>query len=150
VPADFVQLESMPLTPSGKLHRQALPEPGAARLIPDAPFAEPISPIERTIAEIWRSALNVARVGLHDSFFDLGGHSLLASAIVARMANAFQVEITFRQFFERATVAQMAELIGENLQKKLGDTALANLLTELESLSEDGARHALDNDRSGD
>jgi amino acid adenylation domain-containing protein len=150
VPADFVQLESMPLTPSGKLNRQSLPEPGAARLIPDAPFAEPISPIERTIAEIWRSALNVARVALHDSFFDLGGHSLLANTVVARMADAFQVEITFRQFFERATVAQLAELIGENLQKKLGDTALANLLTELESLSEEGARHALDNDRSGD
>jgi amino acid adenylation domain-containing protein len=144
VPASFVQLENLPLTPSGKMNRQALPEPADARLMPEAPFAEPRSAIEKTLAHLWREALGVARVGLHDSFFDLGGHSLVASTIVARMGDVFRIEISLRQFFERSTVAEMADLIQNGLQINPESTELADVLREIESLSEEQARKVLD------
>jgi amino acid adenylation domain-containing protein len=144
VPGTFVLLENLPLTRTGKLNRQALPEPADARLMPEAPFAEPRNPIEKKLADIWRNVLGAARVGLHDSFFDLGGHSLIASTIVARMGEVFKIEISLRQFFERSTIAQMADLIKHSLQINLEGAELANVLTEIESLSEEQVRKVLD------
>ncbi|MGH7830745.1 MAG: non-ribosomal peptide synthetase, partial [Candidatus Binatia bacterium] len=90
VPAAFVRLEALPLTPSGKVNRQALPEPDSVRPDPETPPAEPRTPIEKTLTEIWSDVLGVPRVGIHDNFFDLGGHSLLAGMILSRAAKVLK------------------------------------------------------------
>ncbi|MFF7246967.1 amino acid adenylation domain-containing protein [Embleya sp. NPDC008237] len=83
VPAAFVALPALPLTPSGKLDRKALPAP-AARRSKGAADAPPTTPAELLFAAIWCDVLALPEVGIDDDFFDLGGHSLLATQVVAR------------------------------------------------------------------
>ncbi|MFE3206136.1 amino acid adenylation domain-containing protein [Embleya sp. NPDC059237] len=83
VPAAFVALPALPLTPSGKLDRKALPAP-AARRSKGAAAAPPTTPAELLFARIWCDVLTLPEVGVDDDFFDLGGHSLLATQVVAR------------------------------------------------------------------
>src|SRR4029077_5258679 len=84
VPAAYVRLESMPLTPNGKLDRNALPVPEGEAYITRG-YEAPIGEIETQLAEIWAEVLKVERVGRHDNFFELGGHSLLAITLIERM-----------------------------------------------------------------
>ena len=106
VPAAFVALESLPLTPAGKLDRAALPAPDLAG---DADRrGAPRTPAEAVLAGIWAEVLRVERVGVHDSFFALGGHSLLATRVVSRVRDVFGVELTVRALFEMLTVAELA------------------------------------------
>jgi len=104
IPAGFAFLDTLPLTPTGKLDRQAL-----SRLEPEAPAVEemPASEKERLLADIWARALKVERVGLHDDFFQIGGDSILVIQVVARAAEA-GLYVEPRQLFEYPTVAGMA------------------------------------------
>lgn len=85
VPSIFMVLDAMPLTPSGKIDRRALPPPEGRRPDLDVAFAAPATELERQIAQIWQDALQVSAVGLHDNFFDLGGHSLLLAQVYERI-----------------------------------------------------------------
>ena len=111
VPSLFVTMERMPLTPSGKIDRRALPVPGAPDPGEQSEFIAPRSETEALLAGLWATALNVARVSIHDDFFALGGHSLLASQILARLRREHGIEFSFRKFFEAPTIARLAELI---------------------------------------
>ncbi|HEX6042084.1 non-ribosomal peptide synthetase [Longimicrobium sp.] len=105
VPARWVMLDAMPLTPSGKVDRRALPAPdvdaGAATRVP------PRTPAEELVAGIWERVLGV-RPGVHDNFFDLGGHSLRATQVISRIRDAFGADLPLRALFEDATVAGLA------------------------------------------
>ncbi|HWM91033.1 MAG TPA: amino acid adenylation domain-containing protein [Thermoanaerobaculia bacterium] len=106
VPAGFAFLDALPLSPTGKLDRQAL-----SRLEPEVPeVGEPEMPTsdkERLLAGIWAKALKLDSVGLHDDFFQIGGDSILAIQVVARAAEA-GLYVEPRQLFESPTVAGMA------------------------------------------
>ena len=106
VPSTVTLLEALPLTPSGKVDRRALPEPGAAES--RVAYVAPRTPIEEAIATAWATVLRVDRVGAHDSFFDLGGHSLLATRVLARIRELFSVDLPLRVLFEHTTVASLA------------------------------------------
>jgi hypothetical protein len=84
VPAAYVRLEKLPLTPSGKLDRKQLPAPDSSAYVSHI-YESPQGPIEEEIAAIWAEVLGIDRIGRHDNFFDLGGHSLLAVRVLARM-----------------------------------------------------------------
>jgi amino acid adenylation domain-containing protein len=107
VPAAFVRLESMPLTPSGKLDRRALPAPEMLAREETA-LDLPRTPTEERLAAIWREVLGLERVGVHDNFFELGGHSLLATRVVARTRAAVGADLPLRAMFEQPTVAGIA------------------------------------------
>ncbi|MET0395230.1 MAG: non-ribosomal peptide synthase/polyketide synthase, partial [Longimicrobiaceae bacterium] len=108
VPAAWVLLDRLPLTPTGKLDRRALPAPDAPAAAEHVP---PRTPTERAVAEIWASVLRVERVGATDDFFALGGHSLLAQRVVSRVREALGVELPLRALMEEPTVAAVAERV---------------------------------------
>ena len=106
VPAAYVRLEKMPLTPNGKLDRKGLPAPegdayGARK------YEEPRGEIERTLAEIWKEVLKVERIGRQDNFFELGGHSLLAVTLVERMRQQ-GMSVDVRTLFAMPTLTELA------------------------------------------
>ena len=111
VPSRFVVLDALPLTPTGKVNRRDLPDPGVSRPELDIPFVAPRTPVEIELAQIWAEVLSLDQVGVHDNFFDLGGHSLLATQIVFRIRSALNLELPLRTLFETPTVAGLAEAI---------------------------------------
>lgn len=111
VPSTFVMLTVLPLTPSGKIDRQALPAPDQAPPEIAKTFVAPRNRIEEVLADIWAECLDVEKVGIHDNFFDLGGHSLLATQVIYKMREAFQINLPLRSLFDAPTVAGIAERI---------------------------------------
>ncbi|MET0398075.1 MAG: amino acid adenylation domain-containing protein, partial [Longimicrobiaceae bacterium] len=110
VPSAFVALDSVPLTPNGKVDRAALPVPEAARA-DGREHAAPRTPAEQVLAEVWSAVLGVERVGIHDRFFELGGDSILAIR-VATGARRAGLKLLPRQLFEHATIAELARVVG--------------------------------------
>ena len=108
VPAVFVTLAELPVTPNGKVDRRALP---ALDDLPSIPFVEPRTSTEITLAAIWSELLDVPRVGVNDDFFALGGHSLLATRILVRVRAAFGVEVPLHNLFRTPTIAHLAAAI---------------------------------------
>ena len=108
VPGTFVFLESLPLTPSGKVDRKALPAPETSRPNLENSFVPPVTAAERELARIWGDILGLDRVGVEDNFFTLGGHSLLVIQIASRLRDALGVELPLRSFFETPTIRALA------------------------------------------
>ncbi|QLE59528.1 hypothetical protein FD725_24960 [Nostoc sp. TCL26-01] len=111
VPATLMILEAMPLTPNGKVDRQALPKPDLVRLELEANYLAPRTPTEQQIADIWTQVLRLERVGVHNNFFELGGHSLLGTQVMARLYQTFQVKLPLSILFEVPTIADLAKRI---------------------------------------
>jgi leucyl/phenylalanyl-tRNA--protein transferase len=108
VPAGWVNLERLPLSPSGKLDRKALPAPQNGRGHLGTQYVAPRNPTEQTLADIWCDVLNVPRVGIHDNFFTLGGHSLTAVKVASRINEAFDIRMRLRQFYLYPTIGEQA------------------------------------------
>ncbi|MCP4657237.1 MAG: amino acid adenylation domain-containing protein [bacterium] len=112
VPSAFVFLDSMPLTPNGKVDRRALPAPEVSRPRLGTAFTAPTSPAEEELAKIWTELLGYGvpgreRVGVNDSFFELGGDSILSIQVVSR-AREVGLRLTPRDLFRHPTIAELA------------------------------------------
>lgn len=111
VPAFFVPLEEIPLTPNGKIDVRALPSPETAGSEVADAFVAPRTETEQKLAAIWSELLGREQIGIYDNFFALGGHSILATQVLSRVRDTFQVRLSLRDFFDKPTVAALAELI---------------------------------------
>ncbi|USP97309.1 non-ribosomal peptide synthase/polyketide synthase [Bacillus vallismortis] len=110
IPAHFVQLDKMPLTPNGKLNRQLLPAPVKNR-DKGIEYVLPQTPAEIQLTAIWQDVLGLEQVGIRDHFFDIGGHSLRATALIAKIQKQMHVQIPLRDVFRFPTIEQLAREI---------------------------------------
>ncbi|MCP4701327.1 MAG: amino acid adenylation domain-containing protein, partial [Gammaproteobacteria bacterium] len=110
VPAAFVMLDKIPLTPNGKVDRRALPLPD---MVAEAgkDYIAPRSRVEKQLAGIWGEILGVRKVGIKDNFFELGGHSLLATQVTSQIRETFSVEVPLRLLFESPAIAGFSKYI---------------------------------------
>jgi aryl carrier-like protein len=106
VPAAFVKLDKLPLSPNGKLDRKALPDPGKNAFASGA-FEAPVGEVEQKMAVLWAELLKIEQVGRHDNFFELGGHSLLAMTLIERMQQQ-GLAGDVRALFTTPTIAGLA------------------------------------------
>jgi len=113
VPSAFVRLETLPMTPAGKVDRRALPEPGRERPDLGSQFVAPRTPMEEIIAQIWGQVLGLDSIGVDDNFFDLGGHSLLATQVIAQIRETLQMDTPLASLFMFPTVAALAEHLAD-------------------------------------
>ncbi|HSU17357.1 amino acid adenylation domain-containing protein, partial [Longimicrobium sp.] len=128
VPAAFVVLDALPLTPNGKVDRRALPEPEPAAAPADE---EPRTELERAIAAVWAEVLGVPAVGVRTSFFGLGGNSLLVVRAARLLESALGRSVRVMDFFEHATVADLARhLSGAAAAASMGEAG-GNRVEEL-------------------
>ncbi|MEW6367291.1 MAG: non-ribosomal peptide synthase/polyketide synthase [Acidobacteriota bacterium] len=126
VPSTIILLDSLPLTPSGKVDRRALPAPDRIRPDLESSFAAPTNEIEENLVEIWCDVLGLEQVGINDNFFELGGHSLLLPQVIHRVRETFQIDVPLRSLFEDPTIASLGLVIEERI------------LDEIEGVTEDG------------
>jgi surfactin family lipopeptide synthetase A len=120
MPSAFVLLESLPIAPSGKVDRKALPAPDPTQLSSQSHFVAAATPVEEMLAGIWAQVLGLDRVSIQDNFFALGGHSLLATRIISQVRQVFKVELPLRRLFESPTVAELAKDIEIAVKGDLG------------------------------
>jgi acyl-coenzyme A synthetase/AMP-(fatty) acid ligase len=112
VPAQFVAVGALPMSPNGKVDRLRLPAPPAE----SAPEAEPVEPrdeVERAVAAVFAAVLERERVGVHDNFFELGGHSLRAGRLAAALRRDFNIDLPMKAVFAGPTVAEIAVALVE-------------------------------------
>ncbi|WXG14266.1 amino acid adenylation domain-containing protein [Xenorhabdus griffiniae] len=122
VPTAFVRLDAFPLTPNGKLDRQALPAPGEkafARQVYEAPQGE----IEIALAAIWCELLEVEKISRHDSFFALGGHSLLAVRMIERL-RCMGLGISVQALFQHPTLSVLAQSLSQHCEIKVPENRI--------------------------
>lgn len=130
MPAAFVFLDALPLLPTGKVDRRALPVPSQARPALDIAYAAPRTPIESTLVHIWAEVLNLASVGIHDPFLELGGDSLRATRILTRVVENFRIPLALAALLEAQTVARMAEIIVLHCMAQTDPATVERLLAE--------------------
>ena len=111
IPADFVFLQSFPLTPNGKVDRRALPVPTARAVETDENFAAPRDEMEKRMARIWEQVLRRKPIGIRDNFFDLGGHSLLAVRLTQAVEKEFGTKLLLTVLLEAPTIEQLTALV---------------------------------------
>lgn len=127
VPAQFVKLEKLPLTVSGKIDRALLPEPTQENSLCDQNFSAPASTIEKRLATIICSLFHLQTVSRNDNFFLLGGHSLLGAQLIIKIRAEFGVDLALRNLFESPSIAELSNEIERLIVARI------NLMTEAEA-----------------
>ncbi len=107
IPSVFVPIDEFPLTPNGKINRLALPVPEGGKLEDSRAYVAPCTPLEETIAEIWKEVLAVDNISVHDNFFEIGGHSLLSMQVISRLEKKIGLKINPRELIYQ-TLGQLA------------------------------------------
>ncbi len=126
VPQHFMVLESLPLTPAGKVDRKNLPVPERNRSSLEQAYVTPSSDLERAISAAWQDVLKLDKIGIQDNFFDLGGHSLLLAQVHNKLRKKLSTEVSMLEMFQYPTIASLAEYLsrdgnGSSSKDKIGD-----------------------------
>jgi amino acid adenylation domain-containing protein len=111
LPSKFEYLSTLPLTPSGKVDRRALPSLGDPSPPSNREYVAPRTDLEKKLARIWAEVLKLDRVGIHDNFFDLGGYSLLAVKLLKSVERLSSVNVSLASLFRAPTIKDLADLL---------------------------------------
>jgi amino acid adenylation domain-containing protein len=139
IPSSLILLDAMPLTPNGKIDRQALSALSSVDLRLGEEKIAPRIPIEKAIAGIWENSLGVGPVSIRDSFFDIGGHSLLAMRLLSQLQETFGVDLQLRELFESPSVTELAIAVVQRQAEQIAGEQLGLMLEELERLPDEEA-----------
>ncbi|TYO64150.1 amino acid adenylation domain-containing protein [Bradyrhizobium hipponense] len=139
IPATIICIDRLPLTPSGKLDREALMRAPMAGNREDDDREAAATPLEQMLAAYWSELLGLEQVGVDDDFFRLGGHSLMATRIIARVYSELGLRVPVRSLFSAPTVRQFASTIVEQIAERIKAAQSEVLMTKLE---ESLLRHA--------
>jgi len=131
LPSIFVGLGALPYASSGKVNRLALPAPNESNMLRDQVFHRPSSATEERVSAIVASLLGLPKVGINDNFFYLGGNSLFGTQLIARLRDAFQVEVPLLSLFDHPTVSELSTEV-ERL-----------MIAKLDAMSEEEAQRLL-------
>ena len=113
IPSFLVMLDNLPLAPSGKVDRKALPKPDNLRPELDTAYVSPRNEIERKVADIWQKVLNVEKVGIQDNFFDLGGHSLKVLQVYSKLRELFPDKLVMTDLFKYPTISSISRYLNQ-------------------------------------
>lgn len=118
IPSHVIQLDEMPLTPSGKINRKLLKETQLTEFLHEREgrLTAPATVTEKEIVEIWKEILLHEQIGCDQNFFDLGGHSLMVTKIISRIRNQYGLDVSIRDFFENPTIREFARIV-DNLKQ---------------------------------
>ena len=136
VPSAFIVLPEIPIGSSGKVDRQALPEPGRFRPELDVPHAEAETQTQSRLVNLWTEVLDIDHIGIHDPFLELGGDSLLAMQLSMDIDSHFGVQIPQWILYECTTPAEMSVLIDEYILLRAANNDMEDLLSHIEQLSQ--------------
>jgi amino acid adenylation domain-containing protein len=144
IPAGFVLIDEIPVTPNGKIDRRRLPTPDPAKPESTGQYAAPRDEVEQELAGIFAAILKLERVGIHDNFFDLGGHSLLATKVISHIREQLGVDLPLRTLFEYPTPEGLALAILRKKTERVDDKKLIDLMAAIENLSDEETKALLD------
>ncbi|MBD6618571.1 amino acid adenylation domain-containing protein [Komarekiella sp. 'clone 1'] len=133
LPSAFVMLENLPLAPSGKVDRKALPKPDNLRPELETAYVLPRNDMEHAIADIWQKILKVEKVGIQDNFFDLGGHSLNVLQVYSKLRELFKADLVITDLFKYPTISSISRYLTQE-----DDNSFANQSNELNEQLEVG------------
>ncbi|NCR39475.1 MAG: amino acid adenylation domain-containing protein [Microcystis aeruginosa W13-11] len=119
IPKEIIKLDEFPLTPNGKIDRQALPLPNHEF---QSLYEAPRNKIEQQLTEIWSLMLECKKISIHDNFFDLGGHSILAIKLLNQIQKNLNQELSLTSLFQNPTIAQLAQQLSQvEVQQSISD-----------------------------
>jgi len=130
IPSLFIPLVTFPLTPSGKVDRNALPDPDMDLAARTASYTEPRNDIETTIARVWSSVLGVERVGIHDDFFEMGGHSLTATRAIFQLQRDEGLSLQLTDLFRSPTIESLAIVARQLRASEARDKASSHAVSD--------------------
>ncbi|HMJ42935.1 MAG TPA: amino acid adenylation domain-containing protein [Pseudolabrys sp.] len=132
IPSAIIGIDRLPLTPSGKLDREALMRAPMPNNSGHQDHEPPATPLEQMLAAHWSNLLGLEQVGVNDDFFHLGGHSLMATRIIARVHSELGVRVPVRSLFSAPTIRQFARAIVEQIAERIKAAQSEVLVTKLE------------------
>lgn len=124
IPSIFLPLQSLPMTPTGKIDRLSLPTPDYTGQLNPNQRVNARNPVEEELIKIWEDVLHVQPIGVRDNFFELGGHSLMAVHLFTRINQTFNVNLPLATLFRDATVEHLANAINRDTNSEKRWSAL--------------------------
>ncbi|MDZ8228014.1 amino acid adenylation domain-containing protein [Nostoc sp. ChiVER01] len=125
IPAAFVVVDTIPLTPNGKVDKNSLPNDDLIRLHSTKSFIAPRNFTELALEKIWSNLLNISPIGVTDNFFDLGGHSFLAVRLMAKIYERFGHNLPLSTLFENTTIEKLAKIVSQPVSLGSGSPLVA-------------------------
>ena len=123
VPSYYMVLDTMPLTPNGKIDKKALPEITSESLI-QKDYVAPRNKTEQELVKIWQDVLAIEKIGITDNFFELGGHSLLVGQIINQIYKQLNRTVKFKSFFETPTIKVLSKGLSNNIYQAIPQTEI--------------------------
>jgi natural product biosynthesis luciferase-like monooxygenase protein/amino acid adenylation domain-containing protein len=130
IPTFFVQLSTFPMTPNGKIDRNALPIADESDALPVQPYVPAQTALETIITELWTTTIGKAQIGIYDNFFELGGHSLLAAELAMKIQRAIGKRLPLHQFFDHPTIAEIAVYLEQSNDHLTEDLLLPTVIPD--------------------
>jgi amino acid adenylation domain-containing protein len=131
IPNLFIETESFPLTPNGKIDRRVLQQREIQVKNEQVEYLAPTNEIEEILAGMWQELLHKEQVGIRDNFFLLGGHSLLAVKAISRIRDSFEIELPLRVIFQAPTIESLAKRVDALLMEEFAQMDEAEALSLL-------------------